>query len=217
MKILAVHGAASSEDIFLQHLSSWPWGLEPTVSVQDLKCCFRSRVWKDIFQTYKTLAYKRINAGLLVIGYFLHLLIWIISFPVSSFKILRLLGKLTVRERITYSHSTCSGRIWKVALLVCGMCGLCVVCVCMMCGVCTVSVCECGVCGYCGWCASHSDRSAGSPLLPCESHINIYQRRQWLPTPVFLPGECHGQWRLVGYSPWGCKESNMSEWLTSEY
>ena len=120
MKILAVHGAASSEDIFLQHLSSWPWGLEPTVSVQDLKCCFRSRVWKDIFQTYKTLAYKRINAGLLVIGYFLHLLIWIISFPVSSFKILRLLGKLTVRERITYSHSTCSGRIWKVALLVPG-------------------------------------------------------------------------------------------------
>ena len=24
-------------------------------------------------------------------------------------------------------------------------------------------------------------------------------------TPVFLPGECHGQRSLVGYSPWGCK------------
>ena len=26
-------------------------------------------------------------------------------------------------------------------------------------------------------------------------------------TPVFLPGESHGQRRLVGYSPWGCRES----------
>ena len=25
----------------------------------------------------------------------------------------------------------------------------------------------------------------------------------WLPTPVFLPGEFHGQRSLVGYSPWG--------------
>ena len=28
-------------------------------------------------------------------------------------------------------------------------------------------------------------------------------RREWLPTPVFLPGEFHGQRTLVGYSPWG--------------
>ena len=26
-------------------------------------------------------------------------------------------------------------------------------------------------------------------------------RRAWQPTPVFLPGESHGQWRLEGYSP----------------
>ena len=26
-------------------------------------------------------------------------------------------------------------------------------------------------------------------------------RREWLPTPVFLPGELHGQRSLVGYSP----------------
>ena len=32
-------------------------------------------------------------------------------------------------------------------------------------------------------------------------------RREWLPTPVFLSGELHGQKSLVGYSPWGCKES----------
>ena len=28
-------------------------------------------------------------------------------------------------------------------------------------------------------------------------------RREWLPTPVFLPGKSHGQRSLVGYSPWG--------------
>ena len=36
-------------------------------------------------------------------------------------------------------------------------------------------------------------------------------RRAWQPTPVFLPGESHGQKSLVGYSPWGLKESDMSE------
>ena len=38
-------------------------------------------------------------------------------------------------------------------------------------------------------------------------------RRQWHPTPVLLPGESHGQRSLVGCSPWGCKESGMTEWL----
>ena len=39
-------------------------------------------------------------------------------------------------------------------------------------------------------------------------------RREWLPTPVFLPGEFHGQRSLVGYSPWGHKESGTAEQLT---
>ena len=30
-------------------------------------------------------------------------------------------------------------------------------------------------------------------------------------TSVFLPAESHGQRSLVGYSPWGCKESDMTE------
>ena len=30
-------------------------------------------------------------------------------------------------------------------------------------------------------------------------------------TPIFLPGEFHGQRSLVGYSPWGHKESDMTE------
>ena len=39
-------------------------------------------------------------------------------------------------------------------------------------------------------------------------------RREWLPIPVFLPGEFHGQRSLASYSPWGCKELGMTEWLT---
>ena len=39
-------------------------------------------------------------------------------------------------------------------------------------------------------------------------------RRQWQPTPVFLPGEFHGERSLVGYSSWGCKESDTTEQLT---
>ena len=40
-------------------------------------------------------------------------------------------------------------------------------------------------------------------------------RRAWQPAPVFLPGESHGQRSLVGYSPWGCKESDTTEWLSA--
>ena len=39
-------------------------------------------------------------------------------------------------------------------------------------------------------------------------------RRAWLPTPVFLPGELHGEKSLIGFSPRGCKESDMTEQLT---
>ena len=36
-------------------------------------------------------------------------------------------------------------------------------------------------------------------------------RRAWQPTPVFLPGESHGQRSLVSYSPQGSKESDTSD------
>ena len=39
-------------------------------------------------------------------------------------------------------------------------------------------------------------------------------RRKWQHTPVFLPGKSHRQSSLVGYSPWGCKESGTTERLT---
>ena len=38
-------------------------------------------------------------------------------------------------------------------------------------------------------------------------------RRQWQPTPVLLPGKSYGQRSLVGCSPWGREESDMTEWL----
>ena len=38
-------------------------------------------------------------------------------------------------------------------------------------------------------------------------------RRQWHPTPLFLPGESHGRRSLVGCGPWGHYESDMTERL----
>ena len=39
-------------------------------------------------------------------------------------------------------------------------------------------------------------------------------RRKWQPTPVFLPGKSYQQRSLAGYSPWGRKELDTTEWLT---
>ena len=39
----------------------------------------------------------------------------------------------------------------------------------------------------------------------------IHWRRKWQPAPVLLPGEAHGQRSLVGYSPWGHKETRLSD------
>ena len=38
--------------------------------------------------------------------------------------------------------------------------------------------------------------------------------REMAPTAVFMPGESHGQWSLVGYSSWGRKELGTTERLT---
>ena len=45
-------------------------------------------------------------------------------------------------------------------------------------------------------------------------------RRKWQSTPVFLLGKSYGWRSLVGYSPWGRKKSDRTEWphsLTHEY
>ena len=48
-------------------------------------------------------------------------------------------------------------------------------------------------------------------LLPPGRHLGW--RRQWHPTPVLLPGKSHGRRSLVGCRPWGCYESDTTEWL----
>ena len=37
------------------------------------------------------------------------------------------------------------------------------------------------------------------------------RRRQWQPTPAFLPGESQGRGSLVGCCLWGRTESDMTE------
>ena len=53
-------------------------------------------------------------------------------------------------------------------------------------------------------------------IIPIQGlNLCLLHCRQILqPTPVFLPGEFHGQRSLEGYSPWGLKESDMTEQLT---
>ena len=45
--------------------------------------------------------------------------------------------------------------------------------------------------------------------LGCEDLLE----KEMATTPVFLPGKSHGRWNLVGFSPWGRKESDMTERL----
>ena len=40
-------------------------------------------------------------------------------------------------------------------------------------------------------------------------------RTEWHSAPVLLPGKSHGQRSLVGYNPWGLKESDRTEWLSA--
>ena len=65
-----------------------------------------------------------------------------------------------------------------------------------------------------------SGASGKEPVCQCRRHKRcgfnpcvgkIPWRRKWQPTPVFLPGESHGQRSLMGYSPGGHKESDMTE------
>ena len=41
--------------------------------------------------------------------------------------------------------------------------------------------------------------------------------RKWQPTPVFFPGEVHGQRSQAGYNPWGCQELDTTDQLTCIY
>ena len=43
--------------------------------------------------------------------------------------------------------------------------------------------------------------------------LSLSWKRKWPPTPVPLPGKSYGWRGLVGYSPWGREELDMTEWL----
>ena len=63
---------------------------------------------------------------------------------------------------------------------------------------------------------SHLSAHIQTPVNTVVLEVNIDHswRRKWQPTPVFLPGEFHGQRGLVGCNPWGCKESDLTERLS---
>ena len=63
------------------------------------------------------------------------------------------------------------------------------------------------------WGAIAFFRDLPDPGIELSSFTSPAWRRQWHPTPVLLPGESHGQRSLVGYSPWGRKESDTTERL----
>ena len=68
------------------------------------------------------------------------------------------------------------------------------------------SLCNEWLSGICFQCRRH--RCRFNPWVR-----KIPWRKRWQPTPVFLLGEVHGQRSLVGYSPWGRKESGTTEQL----
>ena len=52
-------------------------------------------------------------------------------------------------------------------------------------------------------------------LIPGSGQIPWRRKRQ--PTPVFLPGKSHAQRSLADYSPWGHKESDTTERLSTKH
>ena len=48
-------------------------------------------------------------------------------------------------------------------------------------------------------------------IISHQLKIRYSWRRAWQPSPVFLPGESHGQRSLAGHGPWGRKESDTTE------
>ena len=55
--------------------------------------------------------------------------------------------------------------------------------------------------------------NAGDWRLILDQEVSL--ENGWQPTPIFLSGEFHGQRSPVGYSPWGFKELDMTEWLSN--
>ena len=68
------------------------------------------------------------------------------------------------------------------------------------------------------WVPSGTESSCQGRRLGFDPWVRkIPWRREWLPTPAFLPGKSHGRRSLAGYSPWGCKGSSMTSQLRTQH
>ena len=77
------------------------------------------------------------------------------------------------------------------------------------------------------WCLSYPGFPGGSGVKNPPANVGdagesvsiqlgkISWRRDWQSAPIFLPGKFHGQRSMMGYSPWGWKESDMVEQLST--
>ena len=68
--------------------------------------------------------------------------------------------------------------------------------------------------GFLGGSDGKTSASNAGGLCVCPRVGKISWRREWLPTPVLLPGKSHGQRSLLDFSPWGCKESDTTDRVT---
>ena len=66
--------------------------------------------------------------------------------------------------------------------------------------------------GYSPWGRKESDTTERLHFTPFTHFILYRWRREWQPTPVFLPGESHGQRSLAGHRTWGHERSDTTDW-----
>ena len=74
-----------------------------------------------------------------------------------------------------------------------------------------------GLCHLQGFAGGSDDKESAcntgdSGLIPMQGRYS--EERKGQNTPVFLPGQLHGQTSLADYSPWGCEKLDMTERLT---
>ena len=65
--------------------------------------------------------------------------------------------------------------------------------------------------GYSAWGRKESDMTGRFHFTSLTSLHTLSLEKEWQPTPVFFPGESHGQRSLEGHGPWGRRESDMTE------
>ena len=78
-----------------------------------------------------------------------------------------------------------------------------------------VPMCVC-VCNHVQFCNFHFQTVKSLPAI-WETQVRSLswedplEKKEWQPTPVFLPGKPRGQRNLAGYSPWGREQTDMTE------